>query len=122
MKHSLSLIVFLVLIGIALHVSCTIRDHKQSARYAITADTSIIMVKNDNQEYIWGLDLQILGEFLDSAEFKICYGQTVYYTVPLLGKVDTLYHTDWYSDSCWLVIKKGRNSKLELTLNYKFLD
>jgi hypothetical protein len=114
--------ILLLIIEISIFGSCTLFNPKQCTNYLIRSDTSIVLTKSNNQDYIWGLNLQFKGDWMDTAVVSITFGEEIYRSFFLFGKVDSLCHTDYYSDTCWLNIDIGQNSKLDLTLCYKFLD
>jgi hypothetical protein len=102
-------------------VSCKLTSDIQTLEAKIYSDTTLILKKNPNQGNIWGIDIKFSGDIQDSVVVTQVNGN-IAYIHNLHGRVDTTYHSDWYSDSCLITFKFIASPINNLQIEYEFLD
>ncbi len=110
------------LIIILFFVSCQITDSKQKLKTDIKTDATLVLRKTDNQGNIWGIKLYIIGDFNDTITLIHTNGDNVAYRHKLIGRIDTIYRTDWYSDSCLIIFENIKKPIKDLYIEYEFFD
>lgn len=103
-------------------ISCNLTNDKQTLTTNISSDTTLILKKNMNQGNIWGIDLKIIGNLHDTITLIHTNGDNVAYRHKLIGGIDTIYHSDWYSDSCLIKFENVKEPIKDLQIDYEFFD
>lgn len=103
-------------------ISCNMTNDSQYLRTNIVSDTTLILKKTTKQGNIWGIDIKLNGDFNDTVTLIHTNGENVAYRHKLIGGIDTLYHTDWYSDSCLVKFENINEPIKDLRIDYEFFD
>jgi hypothetical protein len=103
-------------------VSCKLSNDTQTLKTNIYSDTTLILKKKQSQGSIWGIDIKISGNIHDSVIIIHPNGKNVASRYNLFVRVDTTFHSDWYSDSCLIKFKKIETPIKNLQIEYKFID
>ncbi len=107
---------------IMIFTSCKIDSDKQLLKVNIQSDTTLILKKVEGQGNVWGINMKIVGEFKDTVELIHTDGDNIVCWRKMIGGVDSIYHADWYSDSCVIRFKDIKEPIVELYIYYEFLD
>jgi hypothetical protein len=112
----------LIVLFITVLVACNSVSDKQSIKINVQKDTTLILEKTLQQGNIWGIDLEIHGNFVDTVVLIHTNGNNVSYKYQLIGGVDSIYRTDWYSDSCLIKFENVKKPIMDLEIEYEFFD
>ncbi len=102
--------------------ACFFNSRKRTIKTRINNDTTFVLRKLERQGTIWGMSVRIKAEFKDSITVSKSVGNGQKYEYILIGKIDTTFKGDWYSDSCNLEFEKVKNPLEEVFIEYDFFD
>ena len=113
----------MLLICILLMVNaCFFNSRKRTIKTRINNDTTFVLSKLERQGTIWGMSIRIKADFKDSITVSQSVDNGHKYEHILIGKIDTTFKGDWYSDYFTLEFKKVKNPLEEVFIEYDFFD
>lgn len=112
----------LIVLFITILVACNSVSDKQRIVINVNTDTTLILKKTLHQGNVWGIDLKIHGNFVDTIVLIHTNGNNVSYKYQLIGSVDSIYRTDWYADSCLIKFENVKKPIMDLEIEYEFFD
>jgi len=132
MKKNISLITFLIAIGIVLlawyaystYLSPTYIGHPaQELEISLSKAQMLDLEAEDGQEGIYSIEIELTGTCSGIFDVQVNDGNTAKHLISLKGpNVDHVYKSDWYSDSCTLHIVPRSSTTGKLLVSYRFLS
>ncbi len=97
-----------------------LNNASQEQLLLLSRDQQITLVKKKEQSGIYSLEVEIEpNEFNYSIAF--CEGPKVIYEARVKKDLEFVYSTDWYNDTCHLIIIPYEQAKDSIILTYRFL-
>lgn len=124
-------IVFGVVVTIAIGFMIINDIHPILAYYTKTVVIDDVSEKQEmdlkasrNQEHIWHLTINIIGQVDGNAELKIGYNDSTHYRSYKIekGNVDIEYDGDWYTKNCYVIYNPVDVKSGNLKISYHFTD
>lgn len=103
-------------------VACQMFNDSRRLTIDIESDTTLVLQKMDGQAAIWGMNLQITGYLEDTIALSLSNGENVFDDYKLAGKIDTIFHSDWYNDTCFVRFEHVKRPVKDLRIDYEFFD
>ncbi|OFZ11424.1 MAG: hypothetical protein A3D92_01925 [Bacteroidetes bacterium RIFCSPHIGHO2_02_FULL_44_7] len=132
MKKNISLITFLVAIGIVLlawyayttYLSPTYLGHPaQELEIALSKTQILELAAEEGQAGIYSIEIELTGTSTGIFDVQVNEGNTTKHLISLKGpNVDHVYKSDWYADSCTLHIVPRSSTTGKLLVSYRFLS
>ncbi|MFZ9028642.1 MAG: hypothetical protein ACO2Z9_06475 [Crocinitomicaceae bacterium] len=97
-----------------------LNNASQEQKLLLSSDQEVTLIKKKEQTGIYSLEVEIEpNDFNYNIAF--CEGQKVIYEAIVKKGVEFVYSTDWYSDTCNLIIIPNKQAKDSVLLTYRFL-
>lgn len=97
-----------------------LNNASQEQKLLLKSDQQITLIKKKEQSGIYSLEVEIEpNEYNYSIAF--CEGPKVIYEAGVKKGIEFVYSTDWYSDTCYLIIIPNKQAKDSILLTYRFL-
>jgi len=97
-----------------------LNNASQEQNLLLSRDQQVTLVKKKEQTGIYSLEVEIEpNEYNYSIAF--CEGPKVIYEAGVKKGVEFVYSTDWYSDTCYLIVIPNKQAKDSVLLTYRFL-
>ena len=115
MKQIITTIFFLTIFS-----SCDIIGYQQKINVNIHSDTTLVLTKKINQEFISGFEFRISGEIEEKIIVTQTNGHNVAYKYELVGLVDSTFFGDWYADTCLIKFENINKPIKNIEIGYTF--
>lgn len=97
-----------------------LNNASQERNLLLSKDQQVTLVKKREQTGIYSLEVEIEpNEYNYNIAFSI--GPKIIYEARVKKGVEFVYSTDWYNDTCNLIIIPNKQAKDSVLLTYRFL-
>ncbi len=126
-KTTILLVIAILFLGFYLYKEYVsplyINNEQQTTIIDLSKDSTLTLNKNPEQESIFALEIEILGESASNLTITTenTDGQQIKEIKLKRGEIDFIYQNEWYTEDCLLIFSSKEKMNGELKINYRFL-